>query len=598
MEMTTPKKKEPASIYDFFDWRKKPKNPDGLKGNPLKFYFEEGDEIKTIAPKYHITWQQLTRYNWGTDKEREINWYLYEHCGCRELTSTGNYYFTPSPLKRVRIKNHEYIWVPEPKPTVRAPVTRRNQCTIDTPVCPDNDNGKCKLNANLSGQQEACIPPHTRMRLYPSVKLGSRGEAVYRIKEIQNSQLAYIHLNQHLVYRLKPHLLGKQYQLLLDPRNYSQDTDELVSVLMIEFPQKEKTIENIEPVSPKARSIIKKTVPSKIIWTGNEPVTKPAELDEAVNKLRILQEAGWLGRVVVRGHAEQLETADPIEGRKLGKRRAQWIADHLIHRCRLNLVQEPEISPRTLQKEIDLFNENVDSGLIPVCAIGCGEYYAPWDCKPHKEWRRVTIEVEEKKGSPAKRPQKKKTAEQAPEQHLWYVYQTLKKDGSLDKTILYAYGNEHNGLAKGPNTVALFRSEALGYVRLCGEIAHLTRGDSEKLSEKTSKALNYIQNWILGWQYHLVPNIPTLTDAYTFLGQNNKLDHKFQIIPSGCELPWIEHIPVSAKPNWIDHKREGFYTSCSMAIDELTHKNLKRQAHAEVGLNPMWAHFHKGEPKS
>lgn len=64
-----------------------------IKGKPYKV--KDDDTLKSIAEKAGITWQELARFNWGTDNPDRINAFLRNKVGCRKRTSDGkNYIFT------------------------------------------------------------------------------------------------------------------------------------------------------------------------------------------------------------------------------------------------------------------------------------------------------------------------------------------------------------------------------------------------------------------------------------------------------------------------------------------------------------------------
>ena len=78
-----------------------------------KYFVHKGDSLELIAQKHGITWQQLTRFNWGTDDPDEINRYLFGTVGCREKTADkNNYIFTDNDI----LEGDGYIYVPEESP--------------------------------------------------------------------------------------------------------------------------------------------------------------------------------------------------------------------------------------------------------------------------------------------------------------------------------------------------------------------------------------------------------------------------------------------------------------------------------------------------
>jgi spore germination protein YaaH len=62
----------------------------------IKYRVKDGDSIKSIAQSVGLTWQELARFNWGTDVPNEINWYLKNYFVCTHKTADGNNYLFTS----------------------------------------------------------------------------------------------------------------------------------------------------------------------------------------------------------------------------------------------------------------------------------------------------------------------------------------------------------------------------------------------------------------------------------------------------------------------------------------------------------------------
>jgi hypothetical protein len=63
--------------------------------NAVKYKVQDGDSIESIAKSHNITWQELAKFNWGTEKPSEINVHLRNDIGCTKRTTDGfNYIFT------------------------------------------------------------------------------------------------------------------------------------------------------------------------------------------------------------------------------------------------------------------------------------------------------------------------------------------------------------------------------------------------------------------------------------------------------------------------------------------------------------------------
>ncbi|MDP9042098.1 MAG: LysM peptidoglycan-binding domain-containing protein, partial [Bacteroidota bacterium] len=64
-----------------------------VKGKEYKV--KDGDSILSIAAAAGITWQELARFNWGTEDPDQINIRLRDKVGCRKKTPDGkNFIFT------------------------------------------------------------------------------------------------------------------------------------------------------------------------------------------------------------------------------------------------------------------------------------------------------------------------------------------------------------------------------------------------------------------------------------------------------------------------------------------------------------------------
>lgn len=64
--------------------------------NAKKYSLQDGDTLRTIAERETsagnpITWQEIAKFNWGTDKEDEINEYLRDELGCYRRDEANNF---------------------------------------------------------------------------------------------------------------------------------------------------------------------------------------------------------------------------------------------------------------------------------------------------------------------------------------------------------------------------------------------------------------------------------------------------------------------------------------------------------------------------
>ena len=63
--------------------------------NAKKYKVQDGDSLKSIADKAGISWQELAKFNWGTDDPDKINQFLRIKVGCLNKSKDGkNYVFS------------------------------------------------------------------------------------------------------------------------------------------------------------------------------------------------------------------------------------------------------------------------------------------------------------------------------------------------------------------------------------------------------------------------------------------------------------------------------------------------------------------------
>ncbi len=66
------------------------------RDNAKRYTAEEGDTLQSIAERETaagnpVTWQEIAKYNWGTDDENEVNEYLRDELGCRWRDADNNF---------------------------------------------------------------------------------------------------------------------------------------------------------------------------------------------------------------------------------------------------------------------------------------------------------------------------------------------------------------------------------------------------------------------------------------------------------------------------------------------------------------------------
>lgn len=73
-----------------------------------------GESIKSLAENAGMTWQELAKYNWGTDVPDQINQFLFLIAGCRQKTPDGhNYIFSDDDVNRGTHELNGIVFIPE-----------------------------------------------------------------------------------------------------------------------------------------------------------------------------------------------------------------------------------------------------------------------------------------------------------------------------------------------------------------------------------------------------------------------------------------------------------------------------------------------------
>jgi hypothetical protein len=95
-----------------------PIDPDILhdRSTLIPYKVRTGDSLDSIAKQLNCSWQSLALLNWGTDKPKEINWYLRHFVGCKKK-SGENYLFSDSADPGI-------IWLPRPMTKLTTRVRR------------------------------------------------------------------------------------------------------------------------------------------------------------------------------------------------------------------------------------------------------------------------------------------------------------------------------------------------------------------------------------------------------------------------------------------------------------------------------------------
>ena len=126
------------------DWQTAPKDSEKLESKGFRrewHIVRPGENFVRIAAQYDdVDWQRLTRYNWGTDVPREVNWYLEQCCGSfiKPTRDGKNYSFIGSthPTDPAHARG---LWAPRkitlPFHRGQVLVPRSGTGIVDTLVC-------------------------------------------------------------------------------------------------------------------------------------------------------------------------------------------------------------------------------------------------------------------------------------------------------------------------------------------------------------------------------------------------------------------------------------------------------------------------------
>lgn len=105
-----------------------------------RYKVQDGDSLQSIASNAGITWQELTKFNWGTDDPDTINRFLREKVGCLRRTRDGNNYIFTSE------DDPGIIYIPETLPTISFPTNSTHTIRVSLP---DNQTfvaGECYVD--------------------------------------------------------------------------------------------------------------------------------------------------------------------------------------------------------------------------------------------------------------------------------------------------------------------------------------------------------------------------------------------------------------------------------------------------------------------
>ena len=80
------------------------------RDNARVYVPQDGDTLQSIAEREtangnEITWQEIAKFNWGTDDEDEVNEYLRDELGCYRRDDTNNFVISSDTEPRSELPN-------------------------------------------------------------------------------------------------------------------------------------------------------------------------------------------------------------------------------------------------------------------------------------------------------------------------------------------------------------------------------------------------------------------------------------------------------------------------------------------------------------
>ena len=329
------------------------------------YWARDGESLSDIANQYNVTVPFLSRFNWGTEKQDEVNYYLVNYCEC--VLRGDRYIFQGTPCLRgiwVPVKRKEIVGGKKTVPRTSTDAWKTRSCENDPSTsknCSVETQVKCKTHDQAEGAKL-------------SIAIGERwpgigGEVFKGFQEAESWMLFLMNRKATLSNGL--HVDEWLLNLNLD--------------VGLGIEAKEKRLKHLKelPSGPAvpggAVKVSLHTKDQAVIGSSNRSMTW--ELDAVAEHLRILKNAGVIKRLLIRGYASVEGTWE--YNKRLSLARGKWLIETL--ETHFGLQFEP---------------------FIPVVIIGCGEFFSfrpiPWD-------REVVIEVEPKK------PEKSKEAEEIQE---------------------------------------------------------------------------------------------------------------------------------------------------------------------------------------
>ena len=387
----------------YLDWCKNPKDPDGLLdgskgarecrsmpiGRGINFVkiveiinAHDRDEGVTDAKRYPqspayapLTWQDITRFNWGTAEPEEVNWYLwwYLESFLERTHDHKNYRFTADPgdvgaiIEFHRTHHFQFIWVPVAvrPPEPRAVAGTRRKIVVDKEGCGYRKSAKCTRGVRTSATPDVQCSVSTKLTSRspakpdpnPTVTLPGETPDQAVVKELQKIDDVLITVTRTRVYRAMA--MKEGCTPLFSPISFERLTE-----IVFHYMAHRRVDDSDVAYTPSRTPAPAAAFPAhKNHPLGNYlGVPGRDELGAVAKSIRDLSTLGLLERITLRGYEDRTTDRSKEDRETFTQERARWVFDALVQEFNLPLrVERP--------------GDKADStlaGTIPVHIIGCG----------------------------------------------------------------------------------------------------------------------------------------------------------------------------------------------------------------------------------
>ncbi|MCC6527986.1 MAG: hypothetical protein IT373_35395 [Polyangiaceae bacterium] len=558
----------------FQDWRDRPADPDDLlaKKRRIRRALVIGRELDFVSitevlnagvpSAFRITWQELTRFNWGTAEPAEVNWYLWYYLApyIRRTHDRQNYRFKCDPVDQgVDYQNPalpcQFIWIPDyqhARPTRHIPAEREKTIVIDDVGCAYRVRGGDKCQ-RLPGQpmchwarvRAPMAPDYVQNLMVPEEHRNSSASI-----ELQNIAIVGLTVQRWRVWRRAPSRAGDATVV------FSPTSNETITRIYIDYRASDykgrdaRVGGGSSPMPPQKVA----QLPEHAL-RGQDGLVDLAAVAKSVRDLYAIDK---LDGLTIRAY-EDRSTPRTLQDREaFTNTRARWLFDKLRTDYRLPLVlDDPAQAAETALL--------VKRGFVPVRVFGCGAGDALVDVND-PDHRVALFEYTPKAAAPPG-----EIAEQ--EGRFWEVYEREvvdAQDPTKTRVLSMVYSSVSRVVARDDAALTRFRAELSPYLFLMGQAA------DEERSAALAALLAEQANWSADTASELegllasdkltarfmTPCISDMT-LRELLGQWVRGVHD-----SAGHAPWLAS-DENAEPNHRLDEEPGGTISCDFTSDEL-----------------------------